>query len=58
MTFIEYENISRSVGLVVSTRLATLHELDTVLGIEDLYVLTEIAMIDAHNRRIASQAQE
>jgi hypothetical protein len=40
---------------VVSARLATLAELDTALGTEDLYDLLEVIMVDAHNRRIASK---
>jgi hypothetical protein len=31
--------------------LATLHELDTVYGVEDLYVMLEILHVDAANRR-------
>ena len=41
----------RVIGAVISTRLATLVELDTVLGIEDAYNLLEIAAVDAYNRR-------
>jgi hypothetical protein len=28
--------------------------LDSVLGIEDLYLLREIALVDAHNQRVAA----
>lgn len=41
----------RLIGAVVSTRLATLVELDTVLGIEDCYDLLEVAAVDAYNGR-------
>jgi hypothetical protein len=34
--------------------MATLHELATVYSIEDCHDLIEIAMVDAHNRRILS----
>jgi len=40
---------------VVSSRLASLAELDTVLGYEDLYDLLEIVMVDAYNQRPAKQ---
>lgn len=39
------------IGAVVSRRLATLHELDTVYGTQDVYDLMEIAAVDDHNQR-------
>lgn len=42
----------RAIGVVVSTKLATMVELDTVLGSEDLRDLLEIAAVDAHNERV------
>lgn len=41
--------------MIVSRRLATLHELDTVYGTEDLWDLIEIATVDNHNEGIMSQ---
>lgn len=41
----------RSIGTVVSSRLASLHELDTVLGIEDVYRLLEVIAVDDYNNR-------
>lgn len=41
----------RLIGAVISTRLATLVELDTVLGLQDAYDLLEIAAVDSHNSR-------
>jgi hypothetical protein len=35
--------------MVVSAKLATYAELDSVLGLEDLYDLLEIVLINAHN---------
>jgi hypothetical protein len=32
--------------------------LDTVLGVGDLYLLREIALVDVHNQRIASKPVE
>ena len=46
--------MSRPIGTVVSSKLATLAELDTVLGAEDLYDLLEILTVDAQNRKIAA----
>ena len=45
------------VGMVVSSRLATLHELQTVYGVQDLYGLAEVVTVDAYNRRKATEAQ-
>ena len=53
--FAEYANLSRNAGAVVSSGLATLHELDTVYSVEDLYLLLEVVMVDSNNRRVASE---
>jgi hypothetical protein len=36
--------------MAVSSGLATLHELQTVYGVADLFDLIEIINVDAHNR--------
>jgi hypothetical protein len=46
--------VPRAVAMVVSARLATLAELDTVLGVRDLYDLLEIVAVDAHNERLVN----
>lgn len=43
---------------MVSARLASLHELDTVLGVEDLWVLLEINTVDNHNAAILSKPKD
>lgn len=40
------------IGALVSSRIATLHELDTVYSVEDAYDLLEVLNVDEHNRRI------
>lgn len=47
--------MSRSIGLIVSRKYATLHELQTVYGSEDLYDLIEIIVVDGHNERIMNE---
>lgn len=37
---------------MISLRLATRHELDTVYSLEDAYDFIEIALVDAHNRKL------
>ena len=50
-----YANISGIIGAVVSGKLATLHELETVYSLEDAHTLLEIIEIDAANRRAINQ---
>ena len=40
--------------MVVSSGMATLHELQTVYGVEDVYNLAEIVSVDNHNRAQAN----
>lgn len=47
----EYENVPVSIGTVVSRGMATLHELDTVYGTQDLLDMIEIAAVDNYNHR-------
>ncbi len=44
-------NVPRQIAAVVSSRLASLVELDTVLGVQDLYDLLEIMAVDSYNSR-------
>ena len=43
---------------MISSRLATLHELDTVYGVEDLYDMLEVLRIDAHNKRLMMKPKD
>jgi hypothetical protein len=55
----EYRNLgSGTLGAVVSARIATLHELQTVYGIADLYLLAEVLKVDAFNERVARRWHE
>lgn len=55
---VEYLNMPRTVATCVSSRLATLHELDTVYGLEDMWGLLEVNTVDTHNANVAQKAQE
>lgn len=44
----------RTIGAVVSAKLATLVELQTVLSLQDVYDLLEVIVVDGHNRQIAA----
>lgn len=43
------------IGAVVSRKMATLHELDTVYGSQDLYDMMEIIAVDDYNERQLSK---
>jgi hypothetical protein len=43
---------------VISAKLATLHELQTLYGTKDLYDLLEIAAVDAYNAWLAQQRDD
>jgi hypothetical protein len=47
-----YTNVPRLIGTLVSSRLATLHELQTVYGLEDAYDLLELLSVDGYNERL------
>lgn len=49
-------NVPASIAAVITANLATLHELDTVYGVADLYRLVEIATVNAFNEWVASNA--
>lgn len=54
-----YVNVPPMIGAVVNSRLATLHELETVYGIEDLCNLYEIIIIKvANEQKMYDEAQQ
>jgi len=46
-----YVNVPPMIGAVVNSRLATLYELETVYGLEDLFNLYEIIIIKVANEQ-------
>ena len=49
---IDYANVPGAIGRLVSRRMATLHELGTVYGAQDLYDMLEILAVDAYNENV------
>jgi hypothetical protein len=49
---LKYRNVPQSIGFVLSSKMATLVELQTVLGMEDVYDLIEVISIDNYNQRV------
>lgn len=47
-----YPNLSPMIGAVVSNKLATLYELQTVYGVEDLFDLYEVILVKLHNENV------
>lgn len=53
--FVDYRNVPISIGTILSRKMATLHELDTVYGTQDCYDLMEIIIIDSYNKIISME---
>lgn len=49
---VNYGNICGILGELITSRLATLDELQTVYGLEDAYLLYEIIRVNNYNERI------
>ena len=43
--------------MIVGRKLATLHELDSVYGLKDAFLLLEILAVDAHNMHCWREAK-
>ena len=52
---IEYVNVSRAIGAVGASGMATLRDLDEAYGLEDVYDMLEIISVDAHNSRVLNK---
>ena len=48
-------NVPMTMGILVSSKMATLHELQTVYGMKDAYDMMEILYIDNQNQQIANR---
>ena len=48
-------NISAPIATLLSKRMATLHELDTVYGVRDVYDMLEVVTIDDYNKALVNQ---
>lgn len=53
----QYENVPVNIGTVISRGFATLHELDTVYGVQDLCDMLEIIAVDNYNQRLLNPPQ-
>lgn len=55
VTFAEYRNVPAVIGTLLSKRLATLHELDTIYGVRDVYDMLEVATVDDYNTALVNR---
>ena len=55
---LDYPNVPGLVGLAVSSGKVSFEALATVLDLEDLWVVVEIVLIDAHNKRRVNEKAE
>lgn len=44
-----------ALALTLERPVVTLHELQTVYGVEDLYDLLEVGLVNAHNARVVAK---
>lgn len=54
--FVDYENVSAISGVVISSKYATFHELQTVYGTEDMYNLYEVISVNNYNQNLMVKA--
>lgn len=48
-------NLPAIIGTIISRRMASLYELDTVYGVRDVYDMLEVIMVDDYNRALANR---
>ncbi|EFU2787559.1 transcription elongation factor GreA [Salmonella enterica] len=54
---VDYVNVPRTIATVISSGKASKVELDSVLGVQDLWDLLEIIQVDAHNERVMQETK-
>lgn len=53
----QYKNVAQVIGIITSSKIATLHELETIYDIEGAYNLLEILSVDSYNINKARKGQ-
>ncbi|KHS42987.1 transglycosylase [Hafnia paralvei] len=54
----DYVNVPKTIATVLSSGRASLTELSTTLGVEDLWWLLEIITVDNYNKMVINKASE
>jgi len=52
---LQYPNMPQIIAMVISNGKATLHELDTIYSVEDVYLMIDIIKVDAQNRHTVNK---
>lgn len=53
---LEYANLPRTIGALISAQGGDmLHLCETVYSVEDVYLMVEVLMVDAHNKAVADK---
>lgn len=55
---LEYANVPSTIGILLSHKVATLNEMQTVYGLEDVYDMLEIVIVDSHNQVTMTKAHK
>ena len=50
-SLLDYPNLPRTIGAALSSRMASLRELQEFYSIGDVYDMLEVVSVDAHNRK-------
>lgn len=56
--FAEYANVAPIIGALVSSKMATLAELQSAYGVEDAYDLLEILSVDNFNKSLINKRNQ
>lgn len=54
----DYVNVRSLIGTMISTKTASLRELQTFYGVKDAYDMLEVLSVDAHNQRVLNQRED
>ncbi|SDR17732.1 transglycosylase [Paraburkholderia tuberum] len=50
-----YANVPHSIGFVISSRLCSPHELQTIYGLEDMWDMIEVHSVNIHNQNMVAR---
>lgn len=54
----DYLNVRPVIGSLISTKMASLLELQAQYGVKDAYDMLEVLSVDSHNQRVMNQRED
>lgn len=45
-------NVPRTIAMAINAKVATLHEMQTIYGLEDVYDMLEVVSVNNHNEHV------